>query len=163
MRNQQIAIIFTEIADLLELKGENVFRIRAYRRAALNLDGLAKDVSSFSREELEDIPGIGRDLAAKIQEYLQTGKIAKHEELMKVIPAGVLDLLRIPGLGPKKARLFYDKLGIKGIDDLEAAIRQGRLAGLPGVQKKTEENILKGIGFIKRGTERYPQGSGTHG
>src|SRR5512145_640164 len=107
MKNQQIAKVFSEIAEILELKGENVFRIRAYRRAAQNLDGLSRDVTTLSQEELEAIPGIG-----KVREYLETGRIAKHEELKKEIPAGVLELLRVPGLGPKKARLFYDKLKV---------------------------------------------------
>ncbi len=158
MKNQQIANIFNEIADLLELKGENVFRIRAYRRAAQNMDGLSKDVTALSREELEAIPGIGKDLAAKIHEFLETGKVSKHEALKKEIPGGVLELLRIPGLGPKKTKLLYDKLHVKGVDDLEAAIRMGKLAGLPGIQKKTEENILRGIELIKRGSERKPLG-----
>ncbi len=158
MKNRQIAKIFNEIAELLELKGENIFRIRAYRRAAQNVDGLPKDVTTLSPEELEAIPGIGKDLAAKIQEYLSTGKVAKHEELKKDIPEGVLDLLRIPGLGPKKAKQFYDKLKVKSVDELEGAIREGKLSGLPGIQKKTEENILKGIEQIKRGTERQPLG-----
>ena len=158
MKNQQIANIFNEIADLLELKGENVFRIRAYRRAAQNIDGLSKDVTAQSPEELESIPGIGKDLAAKIHEFLETGKVSKHEELKKEIPAGVLDLLRIPGLGPKKAKLLYDKLHVKGVDELEDAIKKGKLSGLPGIQKKTEENILRGIELIKRGSERQPLG-----
>ena len=96
MKNQQIARIFNEIAELLELKGENVFRIRAYRRAAQNIDGLSKDVAALSHEDLEAIPGIGKDLANKVQEYLETGKIAKHEELKKEIPEGVLQLLQVP-------------------------------------------------------------------
>jgi DNA polymerase (family 10) len=158
MKNQQIAKIFNEIAELLELKGENVFRIRAYRRAAQNLDGLSKDVSTLSEEELTALPGIGKDLAGKVREYLATGKIAKHEDLKKDIPEGVLELLRVPGLGPKKAKQFYDTLKIKSVDELETAIRAGKLKKLPGIQAKTEENILKGIELIKRGTERRPLG-----
>jgi DNA polymerase (family 10) len=158
MKNQQIAKIFTEIAELLELKGENVFRIRAYQRAAQNIDGLAKDVSVLSDEELIEIPGIGKDLVGKIHEYLEKGTVAKHEQLKKEIPAGVLDLLHIPGLGPKKVKLFFDKLKIQNVDDLETAIKSGKLKGLPGIQKKTEDNILKGVEFIKRGTERRPLG-----
>jgi DNA polymerase (family 10) len=158
MKNQQIAKIFNEIAELLELKGENVFRIRAYRRAAQNMDTLSKDVSTLSEEELIAIPGIGKDLAGKIHEYLETGKMNKHDELKKEIPEGVLQLLSVPGLGPKKAKMLFEKLKIKGVDDLEAAIRKGKLTGLPGIQKKTEENILKGIDFLKRGTERSPLG-----
>lgn len=158
MKNQNIAKIFNEIAELLELKGENAFRIRAYRRAAQNIDGLSKDVASLSDEELTSVPGIGKDLANKIREYIETGRIAKHEELKKEIPGGVLDLLRVPGLGPKKAKQFYDALGIKGIDELEAAVKSGRLKGLPGIQAKTEENILQGIALLKRGAGRRPLG-----
>jgi DNA polymerase (family 10) len=158
MKNQQIAKIFNEIAELLELKGENVFRIRAYRRAAQNIDGLSKDVAALSEEELEAIPGIGKDLSNKVHEYLETGKIAKHEELKKEIPEGVLQLLQIPGLGPKKAKMLFDMLKVKSIEELEAAIQKGKLAGLPGIQKKTEENILQGIELLKRGTERRPLG-----
>jgi DNA polymerase (family 10) len=158
MKNQQIAKIFNEMAELLELKGENVFRIRAYSRAAQNIDNLSKDVSTLSEEELTAIPGIGKDLAAKIREYITTGKVAKYEELKKDFPGGVLDLLRIPGLGPKKAKQFYDKLRITSVEELEAAIRSGKLEGLPGIQSKTIDNILKGIELIKRGTERRPLG-----
>lgn len=158
MKNQQIAKVFSEIAELLELKGENVFRIRAYRRAAQNLDGLSKDVSGLTDDELAAIPGIGKDLIGKIHEYLEKGTVAKHEELKKEIPGGVLDLLRVPGLGPKKAKQFYDTLKIKSVNELEAAIKKGKLSGLPGIQKKTEENILKGIELIKRGSERRPLG-----
>ena len=158
MKNQSIAQIFNEIAELLDLKGENVFRVRAYRRAAQNIDGLSKDVAALTREDLESIPGIGKDLAGKILEYLDTGKITQHEELKKQIPHGVLELLRIPGLGPKTSMMLYEEKKIKNIDELEALTRAGRLAGLPGIQKKTEENILKGIEQIKRGTERRPLG-----
>ncbi len=158
MKNQQIANLFNEMAELLDLKGENVFRIRAYRRAAQNIDGLPKDVALLSRLELESIPGIGKDLAGKIHEYLATGKIARHEELKKEIPSGVLELLQVPGLGPKTARMLYEAKGIKGIDELETLTRSGKLAGLPGIQKKTEENILKGIELIRRGMDRRPLG-----
>jgi len=158
MKNQQIAKIFSEISELLELKGENVFRIRAYRQAAQNMDNLSKDVSTLSQEELESIPGIGKDLAGKIHEFLETGKVAKHEELKREIPGGVLQLLTVPGLGPKKAKMLFERLKVKSVDGLEAAIRKGKLAGLPGIQKKTEENILKGIELIKRGAERLPLG-----
>lgn len=158
MKNQQIAAIFNEIAELLELKNESVFRIRAYRRAAQNIDGLSKDVATLSDKDLTSIPGIGPDLAGKIHEFLTTGKIAKHEELKKEIPGTVLELLRIPGLGPKTAKMLYEKKKIKNIDELEALTRAGKLAGLPGIQKKTEENILKGIELLKRGTDRRPLG-----
>jgi DNA polymerase (family 10) len=158
MKNQQIAKIFNEIAELLDLKGENVFRVRAYRRAAQNIDGLSKDIATLSREDLESIPGIGKDLAGKIEEYLSTGKMTQHEELKKQIPQGVLELLRIPGLGPKTAMMLYEEKKIKTIGELESLTRAGQLAGLPGIQKKTEENILKGIELLRGGTERRPLG-----
>jgi DNA polymerase (family 10) len=158
MKNQRIAALFNQIADMLELKGENVFRIRAYRRAAQNVDGLSKDVSALTREELEAIPGIGKDLADKIREFLETGQVAKHEELKREIPGGVLELLRIPGLGPKKAKLFFDRLKIESLDGLTAAIREGKLTGLPGIQEKTVEKLLRGIELITRGTERMSLG-----
>ena len=158
MKNQQIVKIFSEIAELLELKGENVFRIRAYRRAAQNMDGLSKDVASLTEEELRAVPGIGQDLAGKVREYLDTGKVAAYERLKQDIPAGVLELLRVPGLGPKKAKLFYDKLGITSTEELGAAIKAGKLRRLPGIQVKTEENILKGIELLNRGAERTPLG-----
>ncbi len=158
MNNRQIAQIFEDIADMLEIKGENVFRIRAYRRAAQNIDGLARDVATLAEEELDAIPGIGKDLTAKIREFLASGKVAKHEALKKEIPEGVLEMLRVPGLGPKTAKLLHEHLGVTGIDELEALTAAGKLAGLPGIQKKTEANILQGIAQLKRGNERRPLG-----
>lgn len=158
MKNQEIARIFNEIADILEIKGENPFRIRAYRRAAQNIDGLPRDVSLLSDAELLSIPGIGQDLARKIKEYLSTGKIASYEELKKEIPEGLTVLLTVPSLGPKTAKLLYEKLKIKGIDDLERLAREHKLVGLPGIKEKTEENILKGIEMLRRGKDRLPIG-----
>src|SRR5574337_710817 len=103
MKNQQIAKIFNELAQILELKNESVFRIRAYRRAAQNIDGFSKDVAICPEEELMQIPGIGKDLAGKIKEYCATGKITAHEKMIKDIPSGVLEMSRVPGLGPKTA------------------------------------------------------------
>jgi DNA polymerase (family 10) len=155
MKNQQIAKIFNELARLLELKGESIFRIRAYRRAAQNIDGFSKDVAACSEEELMAIPGIGKDLAGKIREYCETGRIAKHEEMISQVPPGVLEMSRIPGLGPKTANMLYTKAGVKSVDELEAMARAGRLAGLRGIQKKTEENIIRGIEQLTRGTGRH--------
>jgi DNA polymerase (family 10) len=158
MKNREIAKIFEDIADLLELKGENVFRVRAYRRAAQNIGGLSQNLEGLSTGELEAIPGIGKDLAAKILEYLAAGKVAKHEALKKEFPAGVLELLRVPGLGPKTVKLLHEERGIAGVAELEALARSGKLAGLPGIQKKTEENIVKGIELTRRGSDRRPLG-----
>lgn len=158
MKNQEIARIFNEIADLLEIKGENPFRIRAYRRAAQNIEGLPKSVEDIPKEELLKVPGIGQDLAGKIEEYLKTGRMQAHEELKHEIPEGLLALLSVPSLGPKTSKLLYEKLKIKGIDDLERLASEHKLAGLPGIKEKTEENILKGIEMLKRGKERQPLG-----
>lgn len=158
MKNQEIARIFNEIADLLEIKGENPFRIRAYRRAAQNIEGLPKSVEDIPKEELLKVPGIGQDLAGKIEEYLKTGKIQAHEELKHEIPEGLLTLLSVPGLGPKTSKLLYEKLKIKGLDDLQRLASEHKLAGLPGIKEKTEDNILKGIKMLKRGKERQPLG-----
>jgi DNA polymerase (family 10) len=158
MKNQEIAKIFNEIADLLEIKGENPFRIRAYRRAAQNIEGLPKSVEDITKEELLKVPGIGQDLAGKIEEYIKTGKMQAHEELKHEIPEGLLTLLSVPGLGPKTSKLLYEKLKIKGLDDLERLATEHKLVGLPGIKEKTEENILKGLEMLKRGKERQPIG-----
>ena len=158
MTNAQVAKIFNEIADLLELKGENPFRVRAYRRAAMNVEGMPKDLSSFGEAELSAIPGIGRDLAGKIRQVAETGRVDLYEELKKEIPAGLLAILRVPGVGPKTAKMLYDKRNVKSLEELETLARGKKLAGLPGIQEKTEENILKGIDLLKKGRERSPLG-----
>jgi DNA polymerase (family 10) len=158
MKNQEIAGIFNDIADLLEIKGENPFRIRAYRRAALNIEGLTKDVAGTLKGELIKIPGIGQDLAGKIEEYVRTGRLQFYEDLKKEVPEGLSLLLSVPSLGPKTAKLFFEKLKIKNLEDLERFAREHKLSGLPGIKEKTEENILKGIEMLKRGMERQPLG-----
>jgi DNA polymerase (family 10) len=158
MRNQEVAKIFNDIADILEIKGDNPFRIRAYRRAAQNIDSLAKDIAEISVEELRKVPGIGADLAGKVQEYVTTGGLKFYDELKKEVPSGLVDLLAVPGLGPKTAKLLFDKLHIKDISDLEERAKEGKLKGLPGIQAKTEENILRGIAMIRRRTGRFPIG-----
>ena len=146
------------MADLLEIRGENVFRIRAYRRAAQNIDGLPKDVAHMTEDELLAIPGIGKDLAGKIRHYVDSGKIEAYDKLREEVPEGLTLLLSVPGLGPKTARLLHDRLQIRDIDNLEHLAREHRLSGLPGIKKKTEENILRGIEMLRRGKERRPIG-----
>ena len=155
MRNQEISALFREIADILEIKGENVFRIRAYERAAQNIEGLSQDIENIAREgRLHEVPGIGADLSERIKEYLATGKIRIYEDLKKSIPPGLMDLLNIPSVGPKTAKLLYEKLKIKNIATLEQAIKKNKLQGIFGIKEKTIENILKGIAVLKRGRER---------
>ena len=158
MKNGQIAVIFNEIASLLELKRENPFRIRAYQRAALNIGGLSRDVAEMTDLELRAIPGIGPDLVEKIRQFLGTGRVDLHADLKKEVSPGQLDILRVQGVGPKTAKMLYEKAGVQSLDDLEALIREGKLAGLPGIQKKTEENIRKGIDMLRKGRERHPLG-----
>jgi len=159
MKNFEVARQFDLMADVLELKGENPFRIRAYRRAAQSLESLTEDVQALAREgRLDEIPGIGADLAGKVQEYLQTGKIKEIVAASKGIPRGVVELMNVPGIGPKTAKLLYERQGITGMDQLEKLARHGGLRGLPGIQAKTEQNILKGIRLVRGGQERMPLG-----
>ncbi len=160
MRNIEIANLFNEIADYLEVKGENPFRIRAYRRAAQTIEGLSEDLSAIAeRNALQDVAGIGKDLAGKIQEYLTAGKVEYLEGLRKEIPAGVIDLMGIHGVGPKTAKLLYDQVGVDSVEKLEELAKAHKLVGLPGIKAKTEENILKGIAVWRSGRERMPLGT----
>ncbi len=160
MRNIEIARLFNEIADFLEVKDENPFRVRAYRRAAQAVEGLSEDIAAVvGRGALLDVPGIGKDLAAKIQEYLTQGKIGHLEDLRKEIPAGVIDLMGIHGVGPKTAKHLYEQVGVDSVEKLEELAKAHKLAGLPGIKAKTEENILKGIAIWRGGRERTPLGT----
>ena len=159
MKNLEIARAFDLIADLLELKGENPFRIRAYRRAAQNLGTLTKDVETLAAQgRLDEIPGIGPDLAGKIGEYLETGRMEALESLRREVPAGLADLMGVPGVGPKTAKLLHDRLKVTDLGQLETLARAGKLRGLPGIQAKTEQNLLKGIALVRRGQARMPLG-----
>ena len=160
MKNAEIVGLFSEIADFLEIKGENPFRVRAYRRAAQVVEGLPEDISSVAdRGGLLDIPGIGKDLAAKIQEYLDRGSVAYLTGLRQEIPPGVIELMGIHGVGPKTAKLLYEQVGVDSVEKLEELAREHKLAGVPGIQAKTEENILKGIAVWRGGRERTPLGA----
>lgn len=158
-KNREIAELFEEIAELLDFKGANPFRIRAYQRAAQNLESLTEDVEALVKQErLQEIPGIGADLAGKIQEYILKGRLTYYDELKKEVPEGILDIMAIPGVGPKTAKLLYDNLRIETLEDLEKAARQGRIRNIPHLKEKTEQNILKGIDIHKRAAERMSLG-----
>ena len=160
MTNLEIADTFDMIADLLELQAENPFRVRAYRRAALNLRSLAEDLADVARRgALEELPGIGKDLAAKIREMLATGRLAYLDELKTKVHEALSVLMTAPGIGPKKAKLLYDTLQVTSLEQLESLAKAQRLRGLPGMEAKTEENILRGLGVVKQGQERMPLGT----
>ncbi|MEE8317603.1 MAG: DNA polymerase/3'-5' exonuclease PolX, partial [Candidatus Omnitrophota bacterium] len=155
MKNQEIANIFRQIAEILEIKGENPFRIRAYERAAQNIESIPEDIEIFVREDrLKMIPGIGRDLEEKIKEIVSSGRLQYLEDLKKDVPQGLIDILAIPGVGPKTAKLLHEKLHIRDMVMLERMAHAGRISKLPGMKEKTEENILRGIEILKRGRDR---------
>jgi DNA polymerase (family 10) len=160
MKNKEIAEIFNRIADILELREANRFRISAYRRAAQNLENYPLDIAEASEAgSLHEIPGIGKDLGAKIEEYLESGEIEYLGELLDETPDVLLDMLRVQGIGPKTALLLYNELDIESLADLKKAALEHRVQGLPKIKAKTEENILKGIEFLERSAGRIPIGT----
>ena len=155
MRNFEIARLFYEMANLLEVRGESVFRVRAYQRGAQTLETLSEDVAVLgARGALQTLPNIGKDLAAKIQEYLATGRIARLDSLREGLAPTFLSLLEIRGLGPKTARALFEQVGIESIEQLEEACRSKRIVGVAGVRERTCENILKGIAEWRAGRTR---------
>ncbi len=147
VHNADIAAVFNEIADILEIQGENPFRIRAYRNAARVVGELGKETSELANEgmDLTELPGIGRDLAAKIREILDTGSCAVLKRLRKQVPVSVTQLMRLPGLGPKRVSALWHDLGIQTVEQLDRAARDRRLGELPGFGPKTEQRILETI------------------
>jgi DNA polymerase (family 10) len=155
MDNADIARVFGQIADLLEIKGANPFKIRAYRNAADIVATTPEQIVDLADEDLLDIPGIGRDLAAKMRELADRGTLAYHEELLQELPRTLLELLDLPGLGPRTVARLYDELAITSLDELETAARNGRIRGLRGLGAKREEQLLRAI------TRRRSSGSST--
>ncbi len=156
MDKHQIAHAFEEIGTFLELKGDNPFKIRAYHNAARCLEGLSEDLKTLVKENrLQELPGIGKDLAEKITELYQNGRLAYLEELRKSFPPELPCLFKIAGLGPKKIKALYDKLGIHSVGELEYACKENRLLDLAGFGAKTQENILKGISYSKKTEGSY--------
>ena len=159
MRNQDVADLLERMGTLLEIKGELIFKYRAYHKAAENIRNLVEDIETVKNEErLSTIPGIGKTLEEKIIQYLDTGKMAAYEQLIQGIPESLLDVVQIPSIGPKKAKMFYEQLKIKDPEGLREAALAGKLAGLPGIKEKTIENILKGIKIAEEGRERMNLG-----
>jgi len=159
VRNVDVAKVLMEIADLLELQEEQ-FKPRAYRRAARAIEHLPEDIADVAaRDGLEQIPGVGKAIAKKIKELLETGKLQYLEKLRKQVPPGLVELLRVPDIGPKTARLLHDKLGITSIAQLREALEAHRLRDLPGFGERTEENLLRNLELLERQQERMFIGS----
>ena len=156
MKNEFIAVQFELLADLLEIQGANPFRIRAYRNAARTISSTSESLSDLviEKQDLTQFAGIGKDLAKQIEEITTKGQHSALEELRKQIPGGVLDMLRIPGVGPKKVSVFFNELGLKSLEDLKAACEAGRLSKLKGFGKKTEESILANIAMATEHSQR---------
>jgi DNA polymerase (family 10) len=152
--NEEVAGLLREYAELTQITGGDVFRARNYEKAARSVRGWGEDISPLDAKGLRAIPGVGASIAAKIAEYLATGRIAALDELRAKIPAGVLELTRVPGLGPKRALQLNHDLGIQSVDELAAAVAAGRLEGLAGFGARSEERIADGIEVYRQGRER---------
>jgi DNA polymerase (family 10) len=156
MTAAEIARVLQEIASLLELTGENVFKVRAYDNAARILPGVGDALQALIEEhELPDVPGIGTGIADRIEVLARTGRLPYHDELKSRVPPGLLDMLHVPGLGPKKIKLLHESLDIGGIDELERACKEGRLLELRGFGEKSQQNILTGIEQYRRIHTRF--------
>ena len=153
MKNKEIARMLYEIADILEVQ-EVQWKPRAYRKAARSIESLGEDIEEIykkgKKEALENIPGVGVSIAEKIEEYLKTGKRRYYNTLKKKLPVDFDTLTRIPGLGPKKVKILYKKLGIRNIKDLEKAAKKGKIKGLEGFGEKSEQEILSGLGMLAK-------------
>jgi DNA polymerase (family X) len=150
--NSQIAAIFDEVGDLLEISGANFFRVRAYRNASRVIKDLSTPVAQVAADpdrKLEDLPGIGKDLADKIATILETGDLPMRQELEGQYPAGLMDVTKIAGIGPRKARTLFLELGVKDLASLGEAARAGKIKEIKGFGPRTEENILEGIYAVK--------------
>ncbi len=158
MTNKEIAAIFYEMADILEIQ-EVQWKPQAYRRAARAIEILDKDIRDIYKKggvkALDQIPGVGSRLSKKIEQYIKTGKVDEHDRLLKTLPKGFLKLMQIQGLGPKRVKLLMKKKGIKNVHDLEIALKKHKLIGLKGFAEKTEENLQKGLQEFKTGKQRF--------
>ncbi|HKW51584.1 MAG TPA: helix-hairpin-helix domain-containing protein, partial [Candidatus Eisenbacteria bacterium] len=155
MDKRDVARTLSEIAVLLELKGENPFKQRAYENAARAIEGLSEDPGTLIEEgKLTEVDGIGESIAQKITELWKTGHMKFYEELVDSIPAGYLEMIRVPGLGPKRVRLLGDTLGIRSLSELKNAAEKGEIRKLKGFGEQSERKILEGIAFLEAGGGR---------
>ncbi len=156
-KNKKISEIFEKIADILEFLGDNVYRVNSYRRAGELLSGIQEDIEEvWKKGKLPELPGIGPSMAQKIEEFLRTGTVKKYEDLRKRVPEDLLELMDVPGIGPKTLRAAYDKLGVRTKEDFMKVLKDGSLARLPGFGPKKVQNILKGLELWRSTKERIP-------
>ena len=160
VQNAEIAAVLNEIADLLDIQGANPFRIRAYRNAARTLSELGRSVLAMvdKKADLDALPGIGPDLAGKIAEIATTGSCALLERLRKELPQGVTELLKVPGLGPRRVRALYHDLGVQTLEQLHLAAREGRVQAVAGFGAKTQQAILEATAARLKKERRFPLG-----
>ena len=158
MKNKEIAKIFNEIAEYLEME-EVQFKPYAYQKVALTLETLKDDVEDLYKagglKALKSIPGVGDSMARKIEEYLNTGRIEYYEEFKRKMPINLDEIVGVEGVGPKKARVLFEKLGVKNLEELEAAAQAHKIAPLFGFGEKTEKNILQALEFLKGSQGRF--------
>ena len=155
MDNREVAAVFDRIADLLEIQGEAVYRVNAYRRAAESIRSTSEEVAAMATAgRLQQIPGVGEAIASKIDELLSSGRMAFYDKLVAAVPEGLIGVLEIQDVGPKKAARFWKELGVTSVDDLEAAARAGKLRGLAGMGEKSETRILVSIEAYRRRSGR---------
>src|SRR5581483_3569894 len=152
--NEEVAGVLKEYAELTQITGGDPFRVRNYEKAARSVRGWTEDLGRLEAKALRAIPGVGASIAAKIAEYLGTGRIAALDELREQVPPGVLELTRIPGLGPRRALQLNRDLGVASADELAAAIEAGRLDGLAGFGARSAERLGAGIEVYRQGRER---------
>ena len=160
MKNHEVAELLRNIAQLLEIKEELVFKIRAYERAALTIENLDEDIEYVWKQgKLDDIPGVGEALTKKISEFLETGKLEYYEKLKKQVPVNVEELSKVQGLGPKTILKLYKQLGVKTLKDLERAAKKKKIENIEGLGQVVEENILKSIEFVRSSGNRFLLGT----
>ena len=157
MQNLEIATVLRELADLLEIKGSNPFRIRAYRNAVRTVEGLTRPLADLvaQEEDLTELPGIGKDMAGHIRELVETGRLTRLEALWEEVPRSLVDLMSLEGVGPKKAKKLWTELGVTTVDELEAAVEAGKVETLEGFGKKSTQKILQSIQDFRANQGRF--------